>query len=119
MIKKYGTVSLWVDDFESCLYFYEDVMRLDLITRPGEVPHFRVGESMLVLVKGIFCPPDGAFPPDFPQLSFEVDNLDEVVSYLKDRGVDVIGNIEERRDSRWIKLHDPAGNLIAVVEVKS
>ena len=66
MINRFGTVSLWVDDFDNCIPFYRDILGLELTTRPGEVPHFLVGESMLVLVKGDFCPPEEAFPPDFP-----------------------------------------------------
>jgi len=118
VINRFGTVSLWVDDFDTCIPFYRDMLGLVLTTRPGEVPHFQVGESMLVLVKGGFCPPEDAFPPDFPQMTFEVDNLNEAFESLREQGADLSGRIEERRDSRWFQLRDPSGNLLQMVEVK-
>jgi len=118
VIRSIGAVCLWVQDFKAALSFYRDTLGLKLTTRPGEVPHFRVGNGLLVLVKGAFCPPADAFPPDFPQLTFEVDDLDAAVKQLRARGVDLIGGIEERRDSRWIKLRDPDGNLLELVEIK-
>ena len=119
MIKKIAVITLWVNDFESAISFYEDMLGLELVTRPGEAPHFRVGKGLLVLIKGKFCPPSDAFPPDFAQISFEVDNLDAAVARLQKAGVKLMGNIEERRDSRWIKLRDPANNLIELVEIKN
>jgi hypothetical protein len=41
-----------------------------------------------------------------------------MVANLQQHKVELIGHIEERRDSRWIKLRDPAGNLIELVEIK-
>jgi len=118
VISRFGTVSLWVDDFDTCIPFYRDILGLELTTRPGEVPHFLVGESMLVLVKGDFCPPEDAFPPDFPQVTFEVDDLDDAFINLNEEEVELVGRIEERRDSRWFQLRDPSGNLLQMVEVK-
>ena len=118
MIRNFGTISLWVDDFDAAVYFYQKVLGLKLITRPGEVPHFKVGDTMLVLVKGSFCPPADAFPVDFPQVTFQVDRLDTAVKTLKANGVDPLPVINERRDSFWITLRDPAGNLLELVEVR-
>ncbi len=118
MIQEIGTVSIWVDDFDAALHFYSDVLGLALITRPGEVPHFSVGDSMLVLLKGNYCLPTDAFPSDFPQVTFKVDNLNAAILKLREHGIEIPGTLEERRDSRWIKLKDPAGNLLELVEVK-
>lgn len=118
MINNLAVVTLWVDDFKCAISFYRDVLGLELTTRPGEAPHFRVGSGLLVLIKGQFCPPEDAFPPDFAQISFGVQNLEGMVANLQQHKVELIAHIEERRDSRWIKLRDPAGNLIELVEIK-
>lgn len=118
MIKKIAVATLWVDHFENAISFYRDILGLELMTRPGEVPHFRIGDGILVLIKGKFCPPVDAFPPEFAQLSFEVDDLDKIAAHLQSSGVELVRNIDERRDSRWVKLRDPAGNLIELVEIK-
>jgi catechol 2,3-dioxygenase-like lactoylglutathione lyase family enzyme len=119
MITQFATVTLWVENFNNAIRFYSEVLGLELLTAPGDIPNFKVGNSILVLAKGKFTPPVDAFPDEFPQLGLAVDDLDEMASYLQSRHVDLEANIEERRDSCWIKLHDPDGNLIELVEVKS
>lgn len=118
MITKFATVTLWVTDFKKTLTFYRDILGLELISQPGDMPHFKVGNGFLVLVKGSFKPPDEAFPPDFPQFSLAVDNLDQAVTQLQSNDIKLESNIEERRDARWVTLRDPDGNLIELVEIK-
>ena len=119
MIIRFAVLTIWVKDFEKSLSFYRDALELELVSHPGDIPHLRVGEGFLVLVKGEFCPPADAFPLDFPQLALETDDLDKLVAQLQKSGIDIEGHIEERRDSRWVKLHDPDGNLIELVQVKA
>jgi catechol 2,3-dioxygenase-like lactoylglutathione lyase family enzyme len=118
MIKKFASVTLWVNDFEKAIQFYRDILGLELLTAPGEIPQFEIGDGLLVLVKGKFNPPSDAFPPDFPQFSLEVDDLDKVIAQLKSRDYPISGNIEDRRDALLITLYDPDENLIELVELK-
>ena len=118
MITKFATVTLWVEDFNNAINFYRDILGLDLLTQPGEMPHFKVGDGILVLAKGKLAPPADAFPPEFLQLALAVDNLDRMAARLQNLHVELEANIQERRDSCWIKLKDPDGNLIELVEVK-
>ena len=119
MITNFATVTLWVEDFKKSVAFYRDTLGLELLTQPGEMPHFKVGGGILVLAKGKFTQPADAFPPEFPQLALAVDDLDKMAAHLQNLHVALEANVEERRDSCWIKLRDPDGNLIELVEVKS
>jgi len=119
MITNFATVTLWVEDFNNSVKFYRNTLGLELLTQPGEMPHFKVGSGILVLVKGRFTQPTDAFPPEFPQLALAVDDLDKTAMHLQNLHVELEANVEERRDSCWIKLRDPDGNLIELVEVKS
>lgn len=119
MITGFATVSLWVNDFKKSVRFYRDVLGLELTSQPGDIPHFKISDGFLVLVKGNFCPPADAFPPDFPQLALRVDDLDSMAARLQQAKVAINGSIEERRDSRWIKFLDPDGNLIEIIQVKA
>jgi catechol 2,3-dioxygenase-like lactoylglutathione lyase family enzyme len=119
MITNFATVTLWVEDFNNAIKFYRDTLGLELLTQPGDMPHFKVGDGILVLAKGKFTQPSDAFPPEFPQLALAVDDLDKMASRLNNLHITLEANIEERRDSCWIKLRDPDGNLIELVEVKS
>ena len=118
MIKGFATVTLWVKDFDKSIRFYRDTLGLEMTSNPGEIPQFKVGLGFLVLAKGDFCPPDDAFPPEFPQVGLQTDSLDKIAALLQKAGVELKGNIEERRDSRWLKVCDPDGNLIEIIQVK-
>ena len=118
MIKSFAAVALWVEDLTSAVHFYEDILGLELITHHGDVPQFKVGDGILVLLKGKLPPAIDVFPAEFPLIAFEINDLDKVFGTLMAKHVELKSSIEERRDSRWIKLRDPAGNLIELVEIK-
>jgi len=118
VIKRFAAVALWVEDFTSVLHFYQKILGLDLISRHGDVPQLKVGDGILVLVKGKLPPAIDAFPADFPLIAFEVNDLDKMVERLMAENVELKSSIEERCDSRWIKVCDPAGNLIELMETK-
>lgn len=118
MICQFSAVTLWVENFESAIHFYQDVLGLELLTRPGEMPQFRVGDGLLVLAKGKFHPSSDAFPRDFPQVAFRVGDLNAIAARLQDLGVVLDTNIQERRDACWIRLRDPDGNHIQFVEIR-
>ncbi len=118
MIKRLAAVALWVEDFISVLHFYQDILGLDLISHHGDVPQFQVGDGILVLVKGKLPHAIDAFPAEFPLVAFEVNDLNKIADTFTAENVELLSGIEERRDSRWIKVRDPAGNLIELVEIK-
>ena len=118
MIKNFAAAALWVEDFASVVHFYENILGLKLVSHHGDVPQFKVGDGILVLVKGKLPPAIDAFPAEFPLIAFEVNDLDKIVETLIANRIELKNGIEKRRDSRWIKLCDPAGNLIELVEIK-
>ncbi|MDO9545908.1 MAG: hypothetical protein Q7J07_04050 [Pelolinea sp.] len=63
-------------------------------------------------------PAKDVFLPDFPLISLEVDNLDKTVESLMRKVIEFDSSVEEQRDSRWIRVCDPSGNLIQLVEIK-
>jgi len=91
--------------------FLSVILGLDLISRHRDVPQLKVGDDILVLVKWKLPPATDAFPADFPLITFGVNDLDRMVE-----NVELKSSIEERHDSRWFKVCDPAGNLIELVE---
>jgi catechol-2,3-dioxygenase len=118
MIKRFAAVALWVEDFTSVLHFYQDILGLDLISHHGDVPQLKVGNGILVLVKGKLPPAIDAFPAEFPLITFEVNDLNKMADTLMAENVELKSGIEERRGSRWIRVSDPAGNMIELVEIK-
>lgn len=91
--------------------FLSVILGLDLISHHGDVPQLQVGDGILILAKGKLPPAIDAFPADFPLITFGVNDLDRIV-----KNVELKSSIEDRHDSRWIKVCDPASDLIELVE---
>ncbi len=52
----------------------------------------------------------------FPLFALSVDNLDAMVSRLVELRIEMPWGIESNPASRWVMFHDPAGNLIELVQ---
>lgn len=113
---KIAVISLWAEDIEQAVHFYRDVLKLKLISSHGDLPHFQLENGLLILLKGKQQPAQNAFPENFPLFALEVPDLDAAVLELKQSGVEFPWGIEERKDSRWAMFHDPAGNLLEIVQ---
>lgn len=113
---KLHVVSLWAEDIPKTAHFYRDVIGLRLMPHHGDRPHFDLGGIYLVLVKGQPAKRQADSPDNFPVLAFAVEDLESSMEGLRTHGVDLPWGIEQGEGTRWIKFHDPAGNLIELVE---
>jgi predicted enzyme related to lactoylglutathione lyase len=62
-----------------------------------------------------------AFPPAeprFPVLAISIPVLDQAIEKLRNHGVDLPWGEETNENGRWVMFHDPAGNLVELVEFK-
>jgi len=109
-----AVVSLWAEDVPEAAKFYRDVIGLEMIHHhTAERVHFRLGENRyLVILKGKPHPATKTAIERFPVVAFEVDDLEKAVERLEAHGVGTLKGVEEDSWSRWVMLHDPAGNLI-------
>ncbi|UCC76044.1 MAG: VOC family protein [Anaerolineales bacterium] len=111
-----AVVSLWAEDVPTTAHFYRDVLGLPLAALHGHVPHFDLDGTYLVLLQGRPMPAEDPLPPRFPLIAFEVSDLDTAAERLREHGVEMPWGIEEDASSRWVMFHDPAGNLIELVQ---
>lgn len=111
-----AVVSLWAEDVPTAVHFYRDVVGLRLLPHHGEQPHFQVGDTFLTILKGRPVPAQDTVPARFPLLALAVGDLDVAVERLSAHGVELPWGIEDERSSRWVMFHDPAGNLIELVQ---
>lgn len=114
---KVAVVSLWAEDVQVLVHFYAHVLGLPPLAHHGERPHFRAGNSILTILKGKMTFEAGS--AEFPLLAIAVDDLDEAISELEEHGVEMPGGIQAGEESRWVQFHDPAGNLLEIVEFPS
>ena len=113
-----AVVSLCAEDVPAAAHFYRDVLGLPLQSHfDGDCPHFDLGGTILTIIRGRpALPPDPE--PRFPVVAFSVPDLEAAVVRLRSHGVDLPWGVETNATGRWGMFHDPAGNLIELVEFK-
>jgi catechol 2,3-dioxygenase-like lactoylglutathione lyase family enzyme len=111
-----AVVSLWAEDVAATAHFYRDVIGLKFVPHhAGDRIHFDLDGCILTIVPGRpALPPDPE--PRFPVVAFSVAQLDKVVETLRLHRVDLPWGVETNAASRWVMFHDPAGNLVELVE---
>ena len=113
-----AVVSLWAEDVPAAVHFYRDVIGLRLLPYHGDRPHFDLGGIYLVILRGRPVPAQNPTPPRFPLIAFAVKDLDAAMDRLRAHHVELPWGVEEDANSRWVMFHDPAGNLIELVQFK-
>ena len=116
MNPRIAVVSIWVEDVPAATHFYRDVVDLRLLPDHLERPHFDLGGSYLAILKGRPVPAQDAEPSRFPLIAFAVKDLDAAVARLRAHDVALPWGIEKDAHSRWVRFHDPAGNLVELVQ---
>jgi catechol 2,3-dioxygenase-like lactoylglutathione lyase family enzyme len=111
-----AVISLWAEDVPTCAHFYRDVLGLPLIGQHAHRPHFDLGGSTLVILKGKPVPASEAEPARFPLIALAVKDLGHAMDRLEAHGVSLPWGIESSQEGRWVMFHDPGGNLIELVE---
>jgi catechol 2,3-dioxygenase-like lactoylglutathione lyase family enzyme len=121
--KHIAVVSLWAEDVAAAAHFYRDVVGLQLLLHLAQHdkhqwPHFDLNGTLLVILKGKPVPAQDAEPSPFPLMAFAVDDLDPAIERLQAHHIELPWGVEENADARWVMFHDPAGNLVELVQFK-
>ncbi len=119
--KQIAVVSLWAEDVPTAAHFYRDVIGLRMLPHDShhdERPHFDVGGTYLTILKGKPIPAQNTEPSHFPLIAFTVDDLGSAIERLRTHRIELLKDVAEDADSRWVTFHDPAGNLIELVQFK-
>jgi catechol-2,3-dioxygenase len=111
-----AVVSIWVEDVPAAEKFYRDVLGLHLLTQHGVRPHFRVGDTYLVILQGTPVAAKNSVPERFPILALRVDSLDAALERLHAYQIAIPWGIETDGHSRWVMFYDTGGNLIELVQ---
>jgi len=116
MSVKFAVISIWAEDVIASAHFYRDVLGLDLLAHHDSRPHFKVDGVYLVILKGTPAPAQNADPDRYPLFALSVDDLDGMVKRLEAHHIQLPWGVERNSAERWAMFHDPAGNLIELVE---
>ena len=116
MEAKLFVVSLYAEDVTAAVHFYQQVIGLKLAAHHDDRPHFKVGGGYLVLLKGKLATQPSEGTALYPLVALLVDDFEAALERLRQHGVDLPGGVEQAGSLRWAMFHDPAGNLIELVQ---
>src|SRR6185436_19917635 len=110
---------LRVENLEASIAFYRDVLGLTLLAHGDDWAHLEAGNSALFELlsggKAAHAPKTAEQQPLV--LGLRVENLDQTVAQLKQKGVNFISPIGEYENTRWAHFADPEGNRLEIKEV--
>jgi len=102
-----------VKDAARARHFYQDVLGLDLLMDHGWIRTYGSGETMRVQVS---FASEGGSGTSVPDLSIEVDEVDEAFRRMKDAGFSIeYGPVDEPWGVRRFHVRDPFGKLINIL----
>ncbi len=117
-IQKIGFVSLWAKDVNATAHFYRDLLGLRLLAIHGGPFRFDVDGTNLVIRRGQPGPlEDNSLEPS-PVVTFLVDELSSTLQRLQAAHVELPFGMDEEETARRVRLYDPGGNLIELVQYK-
>lgn len=100
-------------DIAAAERFYQDILGLDLLMDLGWIATYGSGEQMPVQVS--FASQGGSGTP-VPDLSIEVDDLDEVLERMQKAGIAIeYGPASEPWGVRRFYVRDPFGKLVNIL----
>jgi lactoylglutathione lyase len=118
-------VRLLVDDFDACLRFYRDTLRLRLALEAGDgvYAEFDAGAATLAIHRRDLMShivgavgSRGASASDDVVITFAVDSVDDTVEELRGRGVELVTGAHDQ-DAWMIRVahfRDPDGHLTEI-----
>lgn len=120
-MKYYGFIwaGLKVQDLESCIAFYRDILGLPLLGQGEDWAHLDAGNSTLLELFSGGAASQGPKPADRQSLilGLRVADLDQALTELQARGVRFIGEVGEYAGTRWAHFSDPEGNRLEIKQV--
>ena len=108
-----------VEDLESSIAFYKDVLGLSLLGKGEDWAHFDSGNgTMLELLTGGVASPGPKKPDQQPIVpGLRVDDLGTAIKELEQKGVRFIGDVGEYAGTRWAQFTDQEGNRLEIKEI--
>lgn len=100
-------------DISKAKHFYEEILGLDQLMDLGFIATYGTHEKMAIQIS--FLSEGGSGTP-VPDMSIEVDDLDDVLNRIKDAGIPIeYGPTKEPWGVRRFYVRDPFGKLINIL----
>jgi len=116
-----AVVTVWAESevLESTASFYENVLGLQRVGSSTEPYLFDADGTFVVVMEGRLEQPRD-IKRRWPMFALSVPDLDQSVELLRNAGTELPWGVEEfgapQPSSLYVMFHDPAGNLMEIVE---
>ncbi|MCB8822137.1 VOC family protein [Microvirga rosea] len=105
--------NIGASDLSQAKRFYQDVLGLDLLMDQGWIQTFGQGDPMSIQIS---VASEGGSGTDVPDLSIEVDDLDEALRRMQENGFPIeYGPATEPWGVRRFYVRDPFGKLVNIL----
>lgn len=121
MFKRIDHVELTPHDIEKTISFYTDILGFEIKSREtiGMPPlrgiaYLTLGDTMMEFldVENPESAPPNPWTAGYKAIAIEVDNMDETVAYLKEKGVDIVWGPMNIGGPIRAEIRDPDGFTI-------
>lgn len=105
-----NSIFIHVTDLKAAVKWYADLLGLEVDIDKVASPVYNisvVGTTSLTLDDHFFEPGFKHVVSPSPIFNFYAPNIDEAYQYVKDRGIDIVREIEWVADTAWFNIEDP------------
>ncbi|MEX0686058.1 MAG: VOC family protein [Balneolales bacterium] len=111
-------ITLRVNDINRAEEFYGDILQFDLEKKMGRsMAVYRIGSDSLVLVEAETSYDRGSKDFRVDHFGFTVESyekVDELTEYFRENDVTILSGPANRKNSRFLFISDPDGNMIEI-----
>ena len=118
---KLNWITLKVQDLEKSLFFYIQLLHLEIAAQFGPPEHqiVMLGKAGEAKVELIFEPNTNVEQPgNGVSFGLESENLDQLVALLQEHGLSLVGPISPNPHIRFFFVKDPDGYSVQLIEQK-
>ena len=118
---KMNWVTFKVNDLEKSLFFYTELLKLDVSAKFGSADHqiVMLGKAEEPKIELIFEPGVEIENPGYGvSIGLEAKNLDQRIRVLKEHGYQAVGPIAPNPNIRFFMVQDPTGYTVQLIEQK-
>jgi len=116
---KLNWITIHVCDLEKSLYFYCDLLNLEIAAKFGNSDHqiAMLGKKDETKIELIFEPNKKIDNPgNAVSIGLEADNLEQLIDTLKENGYKALGPVSPSPRIRFYFVHDPDGYTVQLVK---
>ncbi|MFC3040794.1 VOC family protein [Virgibacillus xinjiangensis] len=110
-------VFVHVTNLKESAKWYTDLLGLDIDLDQVTSPVFNIpitGTTSLTLDDHTFAPAFTHSPSANPIFNLYAPTIEEAYEYIKDKGIDIVREIEWAGDTAWFNIKDPDGNVVMI-----